>query len=356
MRVKVLLGLLISAIFIFLAFRGIDYKLMLAALQHANYWWLLPSVVAMFASHWLRAVRWRYFMEPIKQVDTPTLFAATMIGYYGNNVFPLRAGEVLRAYSIGKAAGVSRMASFATIIAERLIDIFSLLLLLAISVGFHRYPTWIEKGAWVIFIFTAASTIFMIFLMRRTARTLHVVDRITQRLPQRVRDTVQKLLRSFLEGFGIFQKSEHFWTIAWQSVVIWLFYAATIYFTLEAFALNAKFDLPLGASFIILVMISIGIMVPAAPGYVGTFHWICQQALVLFHVSESESLSFAVIMHISNFIPVTLVGLYYYYKQQVNFREAVASAKNSDASGNGDLPETTPSRSLNPSSSSPSHE
>jgi uncharacterized protein (TIRG00374 family) len=137
---------------------------------------------------------------------------------------------------------------------------------------------------------------------------------------------VRKLLSSFLEGFGIFQKSEHFWTIAWQSVVIWLFYAATIYFTLEAFNLNDKFLLPLGACFIILVMISIGIMVPAAPGYVGTFHWICQQALVLFNVSESESLSFAVIMHISNFIPVTLAGFYYYYKQQVDCREAVAGA------------------------------
>jgi uncharacterized protein (TIRG00374 family) len=330
MRIKFLVSLLISAVFIFLAFRGIDYKLMLAALQQANYWWLLPSVMAMFASHWLRAVRWRYFMEPIKRVDTPMLFAATMIGYYGNNVFPLRAGEVLRAYSIGKAAGVSRMASFATIIVERLIDIFSLLLLLAISVGFHKYPVWIEKGALVIFLFTAASTIFMIFLMRRTAQTLHFVDRIAGPFPQRVREMVRKLLRSFLEGFGIFQRSEHFWTIAWQSVVIWLFYAATIYFTLEAFSLNDKFHLPPGASFIILVMISIGIMIPAAPGYVGTFHWICQQALVLFNVSESESLSFAVIMHISNFIPVTAVGFFYYYKQHVDFREAVASSEGND--------------------------
>ena len=332
MRIKFILGLVISAVFIFLAFRGIDYNLMLGAWLHANDWGLLPIILAMFASHWLRAVRWRYFMEPIKRVDTPTLFAATMIGYYGNNVFPLRAGEVLRAYSIGKAAGVSRMASFATIIVERLIDIFSLLLLLALSVGFHDYPNWIEKGAWLLFFLTSAGTIFMVFLMQRTLQTLRLVERFTTPLPQRVREMVQKLLRSFLDGFGIFQKSEHFWTIAWQSVVIWLFYAATIYFTLEAFGLNDKFYLPLGASFIILVMISLGIMVPAAPGYVGTFHWICQQALVLFNVSESESLSFAVIMHISNFIPVTLVGFYYYYKQQVDFREAVASAEGNEAS------------------------
>jgi len=365
MRIKFLLSLLVSAVFIFLAFRGIDYKLMLAALRHADYLWLLPSIVFMFFSHWLRAVRWRYFMEPIKRVDTPTLFAATMIGYYGNNVFPLRAGEVLRAYSIGKAAGVSRMASFATIIVERLIDIFSLLLLLAVSVGFHDYPDWIEKGALLLFFFTAACTVFMVFLMERTAQTLRFIDRITSPFPQRVRELVQKLLASFLEGFGIFKKSEHFWTIAWQSVAIWLLYAGTIYFTLEAFELNDRHQLPIGASFVILVMISLGIMVPAAPGYVGSFHWICQQALLLFNkpgvpeITASTALSFAVILHISNFIPVTLVGFYYYYKQQVNFREAVAQAEAQESGANSPPPDAQgPSQSFNPpaTSYSSSHE
>ena len=130
MRIKLLLGLIISGIFVYWAFKEIDYDVMLEAFKQANYWLLIPGIIFMFVSLWIRAIRWGYLMEPIKKVDRKTLFSSMMIGYYANNVFPLRLGEVLRAYAIGKAADVSRMASFATIFVERLIDIFSLLLLI----------------------------------------------------------------------------------------------------------------------------------------------------------------------------------------------------------------------------------
>lgn len=322
MRLKIFFSLIISSAFIYLAFRDIDYSLMLASLRQANYWLLIPGIAFMFVSHWLRAVRWGYFMEPIKKIDTPTLFSSVMIGYYANNVFPLRLGEILRPYALGKATGVSRMATFATIFVERLIDVLSLLLLLAFSVIFHDYPIWIEKGALVIFLGTLGCTLFIIFLMLRTHDTLKIVDFFMKPFPQKARDLVHKLLHSFLDGFTIFKKSEHYWSILWQSVVIWLFYAVIIYFTLEAFGFNQRFTMPMGASFVVLVMVSLGMMVPAAPGFVGSFHWICQQALILFNVPQSESLGFAIILHLANFIPVTLVGLYYYYKQEISLNEA----------------------------------
>ncbi|MCG3119870.1 MAG: hypothetical protein ALAOOOJD_02407 [bacterium] len=324
MRNRFILGLLVSGIFIYLAFRQIDFLQMWDALKQANYLWLFPAIGFMFISLWLRAVRWGYFMEPIKPgISFRQLYAAMMIGYYGNNVFPLRAGEVLRAYAIGKSAGVSRMASFATIFVERLIDVLALLLLIGFSIFFHDYPAWIEKGSILIFAGTAVVTIFMIALMLRTQQTLQFMSRLTRPFPEKIQQFVNKLLGSFLDGFTIFRKTERFWTIIWQSVVIWLLYAAVNYAVLEAFGLNAA--LPLGASFVILVVVNISIMIPAAPGYVGTFHLACQQAVMLFGISKSAALSFALILHISNFIPMTLVGFYYFYREQLDFNEAVAA-------------------------------
>ncbi len=322
MRLKIFLSLVISGVFIYRAFQGIDYSLMFATLQQANYWLLLPGIVFMFVSHWLRAIRWGYFMAPIKKIDTPTLFSAVMIGYCANNIFPLRLGEILRPYALGKATGVSRMSTFATIFVERLIDVLSLLLLLAFSLVFHDYPDWIKSGTFIVFGLTLAGTVFIVFLMQRTHDTLRLVDFLMKRFPQRARDLMHKLLHSFLDGFTIFKKSEHYWAIIWQSVVIWFFYAAIIYFTLEAFGFNQRFDLPLGATVVILVMASLGLMVPAAPAALGTFHLICQQALMLFNVPQSESLSFAIVLHLANFVPVTLVGLFYYYKQEIRLSEA----------------------------------
>ncbi|MDZ7266491.1 MAG: flippase-like domain-containing protein [candidate division KSB1 bacterium] len=324
MRLKLVASLLISVLFTCLAFRGIDFAVMWRTLRQANYWLLAPTVLLMYVSLCLRAVRWGYFMKPIRTVAVRQLFAAMMIGYYGNNVFPFRLGEVLRAYAIGKSAGVSRMASFATIFVERIVDVISLLLLLGVSLLFHDYPAWIERGGALLLAVTVVCTVFIVFLMERTEKTLAFVTRLMRFFPVKVQAAVRGLLASFLEGFGVFKRTEHYWSVVWQSLAIWLCYAAIVFVTLEAFDLNRQYQMPPGASLVILVMTSIAIMVPAAPGYVGSFHWVCQQALVLFGVSASESLGFAVVSHVVNFIPITLLGFYYYYRQHLHLHEAVA--------------------------------
>jgi uncharacterized protein (TIRG00374 family) len=323
---RLLLGLLISGFCVYLVFlkfqeeNGIDK--MLQALQTADYRWLAPAVLFMFLSLWLRALRWRYFMEPIKKVSTAKLFSAMMIGYMGNNVFPLRLGEFLRAYAIGKSAQVSKAASFATIIVERIIDLLSLLAILALTIFYHRFPDWIEKTGWLIFAVSAGFVIFIIFLMEKTERTLNLVEFVLTPLPRRLSERARKILRSFLEGFAVFKRAEHYWTIAWQSVVMWLFYAGIVYVTLLAFGLNTTYHLPWITSLVVLVMVSIGIMIPSSPGYVGTYHLLCIQAMAFFKVPASEAAGFAVVLHVVNFIPVTLVGVLYFWRENFSIKDA----------------------------------
>lgn len=136
MKKQFLLGILISAIFLYLAFRNVDLTKMISALQQAHYLWLIPGILFMFLSLLIRAYRWHYFLLPIREVKFSKLFSAMMIGYMANNVFPLRLGELLRAVAIGRSAGISRASAFATIIVERIIDIISLLIILGFTVFF----------------------------------------------------------------------------------------------------------------------------------------------------------------------------------------------------------------------------
>lgn len=320
---RLLFGLATSAVCVYLAFRKVDFSNMLAAWQTANYWWLVPAVLLMFLSLWLRAVRWGYFMEPIKHVRTPKLFSAMMIGYMANNLFPLRLGEFLRAYAIGKSAGVSKAASFATIIVERIFDVLSLLAILALTVFYHTFPDWIEKTAWMIFVASVGFIIFVVFLMEKTEQTLHAVDVMLRPAPAQLSEKVRAILRSFLEGFAVFKRAEHYWTILWQSVLIWLSYAGIVYVSLIAFGLDTAYNLPLITSLVVLVMVSIGIMIPSSPGYVGTYHLLCIQGLAFFSVPTSEAAGFAVVLHVVNFIPVTLVGLLYFWRENLRFHDAV---------------------------------
>ena len=91
------LGILISVVFLYLALRGLQIGDMWEALQGANYFWLLPGVGVYFIGVWVRAWRWHYLLRPLKPISTRTMFPIVAIGYMGNNIYPARAGEVLRA-------------------------------------------------------------------------------------------------------------------------------------------------------------------------------------------------------------------------------------------------------------------
>jgi len=128
-RSRMIIGCLIGLGFLYLAGRKVDFSLMWEAFTKVNYWFVLLAVPVIFFSHFLRALRWRYLMDPIKRVDVASLFSALLIGYMANILMPAHLGEFLRAYVLGKKRGVSASSTFATIVVERVIDVFALLLL-----------------------------------------------------------------------------------------------------------------------------------------------------------------------------------------------------------------------------------
>ena len=137
---KTWIGFLISAAILFLAFHRIDFRLLLENLQKANYLYLVPIVVVIFLSMALRALRWGYLLLPIKRVGFPNLFAGILIGFMANNVLPVRMGEFVRAYIIGRSEQIRKSASFGTVVVERLFDGFTVLGLLVVVLTFLHLP------------------------------------------------------------------------------------------------------------------------------------------------------------------------------------------------------------------------
>ena len=130
-RIYFLVGLAISAILVWVLFRNVDTVQLWAALQQANYWWFLPTVVIIVFTMYQRAYRWNMMLAPIKRVEFQNLLAATCIGFMANNVLPLRMGEFVRAYSLAtQDKGITKSASLATIFVERMV--FDLVALLVI--------------------------------------------------------------------------------------------------------------------------------------------------------------------------------------------------------------------------------
>ena len=116
------MGAAVSVFFIYIALRGLDLLQVWHDVQTANYWWIIPGVAAYFMGVWARTWRWHYLLRPIKPISTDRLWPVVVIGYMGNNIYPFRAGEVMRAFLLKKQEGVSFSASIATILVERIFD------------------------------------------------------------------------------------------------------------------------------------------------------------------------------------------------------------------------------------------
>src|SRR5512136_3403069 len=115
-------GVLISAIFLWWALNKLNLGDFWQAVKTANYLWIIPGIAIYFVATWARAWRWHYLLKPVKAIKTRVMFPITCIGYMGNNIYPARAGEILRAVILKNRENVAISASLATIIVERIFD------------------------------------------------------------------------------------------------------------------------------------------------------------------------------------------------------------------------------------------
>ncbi|HFE67572.1 MAG TPA: flippase-like domain-containing protein, partial [Chloroflexi bacterium] len=134
------LGLLVSAFFMWLALRGLKLGDVWSSMRSANYIWIIPGILVYFLAVWARTWRWDYMLRPFKQIPLVRLFPVVVIGYMGNNVYPFRAGELLRSFVLRERETVPMSGSLATIIVERVFDGLVMLIFVFVALPFTPIP------------------------------------------------------------------------------------------------------------------------------------------------------------------------------------------------------------------------
>jgi uncharacterized protein (TIRG00374 family) len=307
--IQIAAGLIIGTVCLWLALRGVDFERMGRALAGAHYGYVGLSLGAMMLGHYLRARRWRYLLAPVRIVGTGRLFSALMIGYAANSFVPAHLGELLRAFVLGKKSGISAGAAFASIVVERIIDIISLIGLMALVVIVHPFPRWVEASGVAMLAGALLLLAILIGCKRFEAQTAALVRFVLKPLPERIAKRGGSLALDFFGGIQPLACAGHYLAVGALSAAIWICYAAVYYLCLAAFDLTTLYALPWHASLVVLALTTVSVVVPSTPGYVGTFHYLCQVALLMFGVPASEALSYAIVAHAVGVLPVTLVGL-----------------------------------------------
>jgi len=321
------LGLLISLVFLWLALRGLHLADFWGVVSHANYLWILPGVGVYFIGVWARAWRWHYLLGPVKKIPTRAMFPITTIGYMGNNIYPARAGEVLRAVLLKRKQGVPISASLATIIVERIFDgvvmlafVFLNLPELASLTSASGFAGSIQQLAvWGTAAFAAALIIFLLAAMFPQPSLAAGEWLIRRLIPLRLQEKLLGILHKFLDGLASLRSPFSIFMVFATSVVIWLLETAKYWFVMHAFNFSVSF-------FALMLMngiVNLATTIPSAPGYIGTFDAPGIAVLTAYGVDQAAAAGYTLTLHVALWLPITLLGAWFLAREGLRWDDSL---------------------------------
>jgi glycosyltransferase 2 family protein len=317
MRLQTVIGIAVSALLLYLAARNVRFAEVLPLLRQANFLYLaLAGACAVFAV-WLRAWRWRYLMPNTELIKTGNLFSATMIGFMGNNLLPLRIGDLARAYIAAKKENTTASAILATVVIERLFDVFAILVMLSVIFFHMPLPRWIANS---FLLMLALGALAWIALLSMRTQAVAIGAWTSRLMPAPHGLRIEGLILSFFAGLAAMRNKKHLAIATLLSIPIWTTYALGTYAALKSCAIAVPFS----ASWVVLAFVGIGVSLPSAPGFVGTFQFFTVAALALFSVDPQTAFGYSLLHHLSQYIPVTLFGWILLVREQMSLGDLAA--------------------------------
>ncbi len=322
-RWYVWLGAAISLVFLYSSLKGLQLAQVWHAMRTANYWWLMPGVAVYFLAVWARTWRWHYLLRPVKAISLSRLFPVVVVGYMGNNVYPARAGEVIRAYVLKRKEDVDISASLATIVVERIFDGVVMLFFVFVALPFTPLPEGLRRVVVLssIAFFGLLLVFFAVAAMPRRAQAIYnwAIDRL---VPVRWRDPLRGILDRFMDGLCCLRRPADVAMIFVTSVAIWLTETVKYWFVMHGFG----FSVPFYVLMLMAAVVNLATTIPSAPGYVGTFDKPGIAVLSGFGVPDTVAAGYTLVLHAALWLPITLLGFYYMWRESVSWKDFAAAA------------------------------
>ena len=313
------LGIAVSAVFLLWALQGLDLKQVFSYLQHGNYLWLIPSVAVYFLAVLVRTWRWDYLLRPLKRISIRRLFPVVVIGYMGNNIFPFRIGELLRAYVLKRNEDVSISSSLATIVVERIFD--GLTMLLFVFVALPTVPSLPDGLRYIVIVggvlFLGALVVFLFLAAKPNVAARIYNPLIDHLLPQKYGVKLRGFIERFILGLAALRDVRQVFMIFFTSILIWLLETVKYWFVMHAFQMDLSF-------FTLMLMngiVNLSTTLPAAPGYIGTFDAPGIAVLVAFNVARELATAYTLVLHAALWLPITLLGFFYMIREGLHWSD-----------------------------------
>jgi len=310
---KLSLGFLFSFLGLYYAFRNINIDDIVKSFESIDYIWILVAIILLILYTILRSIRWRLLLFSLKPVSVKDLFASNMVGYFGNSILPFKMGEVLRGYAISNNNNLKTSTVLGSIVLERVCDLGGLILVFLIVMLFYSFPYDIELSltlSVIIILF-----IFILLWLISFKKEL-IMNKIkgTQLMGFKTVISFIKTLSSFSEGFSSLNSLRSFIIVSFLTIISWFILYLVTYCTL----LSLDFQLTWIEIAVVLLLTSMAMSVPAAPGAIGTHHLATYYVMNnLFTFSNIESQTYAIVLHAVSYLPLVAIGSYYFFRSSI---------------------------------------
>jgi uncharacterized protein (TIRG00374 family) len=313
-RTVVVLVLVVGLLALFL--HNVDLRRVASNIARARPEWLGISLATMFLNLAIRALRWQYLLEPLGEASFANAFRATAVGFAASAVLPARAGEVIRPYFLARQEDMSATGAFATVILERLLDLVTVLVLLALfvfafgrDIGAHDSTLfaavkWAGAGAGAV---SLGALALLFVLAGDPERLSRAVTRLERSVPSTFVGMVARVVEKFARGLGIIRRPGRLLVALAWSFPLWLSIDAGIWAVAVAF----NFNVPFTGSFLIVPLLTLGVAVPT-PGAIGGFHEAFRLGTTVFYGVENDAaVAAALVLHAFTIGPNLIMGLFF---------------------------------------------
>jgi uncharacterized protein (TIRG00374 family) len=312
-RAVAVVALVVSLIALFL--RGVDLSRVWGEMRTADPTLGVFALTLTLVLYIVRTRRWQYLLAPLGPTRFAVAFRTTVIGFAVSAVLPARAGEVLRPLLLARKENLPATAAFATVVVERILDLVTVVLLLAIYLLFFdagtlaRAPALadaVRLGALMATVGSVGVLVVMMVCAAEPSRLHRLVLGAARVLPARLAHTLARFAQTFAEGLVVVRHPTRLLVIMALSFVLWIIIATQIWVISHAFHLA----IPYTGAYLLAAILVVGVALPT-PGGVGGFHEAFRIGATSFFGTDNDAtVGAAIVLHAVSFVPVMIMGVW----------------------------------------------
>ena len=304
----ILLGLAVTAACLWYSVKDIAWGDVRSGFADARYDTVPLYLLVLVLFFWLKAIRWTWLLSPVKNLDSKQVIGPMMIGFMGNNVLPAHLGELFRVFLLGRQQKIPAAAVFSSVVIERVLDIFAVLILVGIGLlGIREIPESMQtvfQGVGLLAIIAviglAAGLIWLEQAQRLAIWLVHCLPISTSK-----KEKLVDLVRHAAVGTSALRQGRMLFALMVNSLLQWSCNCVMIYISLWSFGI----DVPFSATLILLGVLVFAVTIPSTPGFFGAIQLGFVMTLELFSVSEGSAFAASIYYHLLQYVVVTTVGL-----------------------------------------------